>query len=393
MRTAQLAVISLLLAAAPAGRVAADESPRQPFELVRSLRSVQDEIARGSATAHTLQRTLIREIGERFLQSDPDAWLDPRNARAAVIYVLSGGDPAVLKELIARDRMRAMDAKLVKGVLAYGQGRSADAATLLLGIDARSLDSAVGGQLALVQSLLVAKSDPKRAMALLDDARLMSPGTLIEEAALRRETFLAAAAGQRERFEMLSSQYLRRFPNSIYSGSFRQQFASEVTSRATGSERMGLPALESTVKELPASDRRDIYLSIAKTGAIKGLIEVARFAAEQACKETCEAKANVSQARLYEGAVLIVTDQFESGLAGLKGLERADLPADDVELLDAALLIATEVRRPVSATDASSPPPSQQNQRSRGDLPSRLMVADLAQKAIARVDKLLREAK
>ena len=48
------------------------------------------------------------------------------------------------------------------------------------------------------------------------------PGTLVEEAALRREIFLAGQIDNADRFETLAIQYLRRFRHSIYAGNFRE---------------------------------------------------------------------------------------------------------------------------------------------------------------------------
>ena len=46
----------------------------EPYELVRSLQSLQDQIARGNARAHANQRVLIGRIAEQF---------DSRRARNA----------------------------------------------------------------------------------------------------------------------------------------------------------------------------------------------------------------------------------------------------------------------------------------------------------------------
>jgi chemotaxis protein MotC len=72
---------------------------------------------------------------------------------------------------------------------------------------------------------LVAKDDPHEAMQLLDKAGVMLPGTVVEEAALRRGLVLAQEVHGIDKFAALSSEYVWRFPNSEYFESFRQQFA------------------------------------------------------------------------------------------------------------------------------------------------------------------------
>ena len=52
----------------------------------------------------------------------------------------------------------------------------------------------LAGQVAFARSVLETRRDPKAAIARLDWARLLAPGGLVEEAALRREIGLLAEA-------------------------------------------------------------------------------------------------------------------------------------------------------------------------------------------------------
>ena len=222
-------LMALAVALAPAH---GQEAARQPVDLVRSLQTLQDEIAQGSAGTHLSQRVRLAQIAEQLALAKPEVWKEPRNARAAIAFVLSGGDPRILKKLSEGGMLSALDAKLVQGVVAYGEGRSAEAAELLVPIDARSLEPGIAGHLALVQAELTAGKEPRKALAFFDEARLLSPGTLIEEAALRRQISLVAAAKDFDRFDMLAANYLRRFARSVYAASFRQQFAADVAGSA-----------------------------------------------------------------------------------------------------------------------------------------------------------------
>ena len=118
-------------------------------------------------------------------------------------------------------------------------------------------------------------------MRYLDDARLLSPGTIVEEAALRRQIALLAAAGKADRYEMLATQYLRRFPRSVYAGGFRQQFAVAIAAIRMPREPGRLARLESMLGGVAQSDRREVYLTIAKEAIAKGKMEMAKFAAAQ----------------------------------------------------------------------------------------------------------------
>jgi chemotaxis protein MotC len=73
-----------------------------------------------------------------------------------------------------------------------------------LQIDASALPPAVGGHIAMIQSALVAKDDPREALQLLDKARVMLPGTVVEEEPC------AAGLFSRKKFPTSTSSRLSR---------------------------------------------------------------------------------------------------------------------------------------------------------------------------------------
>ena len=363
------------------------EASQQPFELVRSLRTLQDLQAYGNATAHVTQKAIMAQTAERLDQFEDAVWKEPKNVRAVVEFVLSGGSPRTLRSILARGATGGVDAKLVKGTLAYADGRSAEAADMLSGLDARLLDPSVAGQIALVQAELIARKDTGRAAALLDQARLLSPGTLIEEAALRRLAAIFAAASNFRKFETVSAVYLRRYPRSIYAGGFRQQFATQVAVYETARDPDRLAKLKGMLASLDAKDRRDVFLAMAHEAILRGRIVLSRFAAGEAALLADNDTLEATRAKLYEAAALVATDQLETGLAALKGLKRTDFSRQDAELLDAALSLAHQV--------AGSPPPAagttmRPRQDASGPEPK---ILEPARQAIARVDQLLNGAK
>jgi chemotaxis protein MotC len=351
------------------------EAARHPVDLVRSLQTLQDEIAQGSAGTHLSQRVRLAQIAEQLALAKPEVWKEPRNARAAIAFVLSGGDPRILKKLSEGGMLSALDAKLVQGVVAYGEGRSAEAADLLVQIPARSLEPSIAGHLALVQAELTAGKEPSKALAFFDEARLLSPGTLIEEAALRRQISLVAAAKDFDRFDMLAANYLRRFARSVYAASFRQQFAADVAARDAGSAGR-MAKLVGALEAVDAPERRDIYLLIAREALIRGKFELARLAGDKAVHLAEAASPEWRRARLYEAAAFVVGGDMETGMSTLETMDKAGLDEEDAELLEAARSVAAEVRRLPAASQASAdgPPPG---------------AVEAARRSMAHVDQLI----
>jgi chemotaxis protein MotC len=376
-----LLLLAALLAAASAY---AQETPREPAELIRTLRTLQDQVAYGSTSAHAAQRSLLAQVADEMARSVPEAWKEPRNARAAVAFVLSGGDARVLRKVSGLGALSGLDENLVRGALAYGEGRSAEAAKLLSRIDARALDASLAGHVALVQSELVAKAEPAKALALLDDARLLAPGTLIEEAALRRQVTTLAATGDADRFALLSGAYLRRFPKSVYAGSFRHQFAVDAASGEHAGDPSQMARLEAILAALDLDDRRDVYLTIAREAVLRGKVELARSAAASAMRLFPEGNAERLRAQLYEAAALAVTDEFARAVSTLAAVGTAGLQTEDAELLDAAVEVAGKVRRLPASEEAASAADAE-------DIAAAFKAAGRAREAIARVDKLIGE--
>jgi chemotaxis protein MotC len=382
-------VMGLLLI--PWASAHAQSGAGEPFELVRALQSLQDQVARGNASAHASQRVLMARIAEQFSAMKPERWKEPRNARAAVLFVLSGGNGGVLRQLLDSHVPFELDEKLVKGLLAYGSGQKAQAAALLHAVDARSLDASIAGHVAYVQAELAAEKEPAKAFAYLDDARLLAPGTLIEEAAWRRQIGLAASDASTDRYRSLAIRYLHRFPNSIYAGGFRNQFAADLAANTDASKAQQLESLDATLRALSRPERRDVCLVMAKVALDGGKVALARFAATEAAQAAQPGSPEQARAHLLLAVALVVTEDLEKGVKTLAEIERASLGDDDASLVDAALTVAEQIRRPVAEeAPALQPPGIEENTTSRPrTADAGALAMTQAREAIARVDQML----
>lgn len=368
-------------------------SPRGlPVELVRTLQLLQDRIARGSTQAHLAQRQLLAHIEQRLVALEPETWTNPENVRAAVAFALGGGGPAVLRRMRETAKLPDDDSALVRGALAYLEGRERDARALLGRFDPRTQPPSLAGQLALTQAAVTVREAPRKAIELLDLARLLAPGTLVEEGALRREIFIHAQGGDAKRFEALSIQYLRRFRRSVYAGNFRQRFATALTRLDFDSDRARVERLERMLDEIEPAERRDLYLLVARAGLDQGRRDTATFAAERALSLSAPDSGAAARARLYRAAALIVVDgRYEEGLEGLRAIDRAGLDESDRVLLDAALSTAVQIRGgapPAPASPPAAPPANATPSNGRRQIPEAASIAR-ARDALAQVDRMI----
>ena len=253
-----------------------------PIELVRTLRTVQDKIVQGSREAYASQRKLIAAVTDQLLSAKPEVWRDVKYLRAGIVFTLNGGDTRVARNVLGLGDLPAMEERILKGALAYAEGRTTEASEQLSGIDALSLDSSIASHVALAQGVILGRDEPQRAVSRLEIARLLAPGTLVEEAALRREIMLVSALEDFDRFETLTARYMRRYSRSIYAVGFHRQLAAEIANSKNWDDPQRLARLDSMLEGLDASDKRDVYLAMAQAGILKGQVGLTRFAAHHA---------------------------------------------------------------------------------------------------------------
>jgi chemotaxis protein MotC len=353
---------------------------------------MQDQIAIGSTNAHAAQRALLEHIDERLMSADLVVWESPKNVRVAVIFVLRGGKPNILKKLLSLGGLSRTDEAIVQGALAYVEGREAEAKRFLADIDIDSLPTTLAGQIALVQSALIVRDDPAKSLQLLDYVRLHLPGTLLEEAALRREIFVVSQIGDVKKFEALSRQYLRRFRHSAYAGNFRQRFASALTHLEFTKDPQHFSRLVTILNELEAEGQQELYLMVARYAIDQGQTQIAIRASDKAFALSSSDEIGAERAKLYKAAAVIVTAEgFEGGLASLKKINKGILPSGDANLLDSALQLASHIRRTPDESKAN------QSMVESGPSPSEAMKVQTplptitrAQEVLERVDQLFR---
>ncbi|AWM09384.1 MULTISPECIES: chemotaxis protein [Bradyrhizobium] len=362
--------------------------PGEPYELVRGLQAVQDGIANGDTAAHGSHIALIRQIGERFLAADPGVWSNAQNSQAAVIYLLSGGAPQIVRKL-PRDKMN-IDERLFNGALAYVEGRQEEAREQLKDVKPRTLSSGLGGQVALVQGALFARAEASLAIERLDDARLLLPGTLVEEAALRREILLVGQAEDFDKFEFLALAYIRHYRNSIYAGDFWQRFSTSLAQSSLALDERRFARIAALLEQIERAGRLKLYLVIARAAMLRGQLAVTRLAGERALTLSADASADRERAHFFRGVARALTDEYDGGLAELKALDRSKLPERDVLLLNATVQLALDVRKPLpggSAIAADKPPATP----ARLDLASSTVTLARAHKQLGELELLTRD--
>ncbi|MVA95710.1 chemotaxis protein MotC [Nitratireductor sp. CAU 1489] len=340
---ARLLLVGALIATAPVS-VAAQGAAMAPFKVVRSLQLVQDRLARGDHAALPMQRKLLELTDERFRAVTRKELEDRRNFTALMVYAMSGGNPATLDVVLSRTMPAGNDRALGLGVLAYMRGQLPRAAQALADIDPMTLEPEVGAYLALVKGSIIALSQPGTALGFMDQARLLAPGTLVEEAALRRSLPACITLNQPERFMTVAEQYTRRFLRSPYASEFADAF---VEGLVAFHDRIGAQKIDRIVSLMRPAQQEAIYLRLARRSTIKGQAERSAFAstkAREVARQTDEPED--PRAVLYAALASITSENAQDVVATLEKVDPAMLSPRDRRLFQAARAIAAEMLSP-----------------------------------------------
>ncbi len=181
-------------------------------------------------------------------------------------------------------------------------------------------------------------------MELLQVASLLMPGTLVEEAALRREVFVAGMTGNVDRFRVLSIRYLRRFRTSVYAGDFRRRFALSLDTLGFVKSEDKFALLDDVLHEFDADSRRGLYLRLARSALLAGHLNVARKATGEALTLTVDGTKENEILKIYLAATRLDPEFITANRDLLWSIDKSILTAQDLAMLDGVYTVLNSVR-------------------------------------------------
>ena len=334
-------IFAVLLATAPAG---AEVGSVRISDMTDELQRIQTRIAKGDKAAYPAELSQLKAIGAAIAAARPETWRDKREADSLVAYVLSGGSLPEVAPLIGNDAVIESERPLARGAVAYITNHQAEALRLLNSIDLSELDNRIAGQIAFARSILETKRDRKEAVSMLDWARLLAPGGLVEEAALRREIALLVEAGDAERAARLTGEYAIRFGASLYAKEFFRELARLVGRTGLVEDPANYALFSRVALALSAEGRLDFQLTLARAAIVNGRFKAAFAAATEALRGARPNSSDETRARLYLNAVQIFSDGHDSALANLQGMSSSTLDRSDAALLAAFRAAAAQFK-------------------------------------------------
>lgn len=331
------------------------QSDLPPAKILRSLQFVQDSVVMGDHSAREMQKYLLETIDSTLRTADASIFEDGRNADAALAYIMSGGNPQTLDYLVARDVQGHFDSRITNILQKYLNGRGIQVEKILTDILPEYRNGVLGPYLMLIAGNIATTRDPVASLAFFDDARVTAPGTIIEEAALRRSIIAMVQAKDHEKALLYLRKYAVRFLHSPYASQFADLF---VNFAIDGVGTVTNENIEEITALMDPERAEEIYLRIARQASLRGAVALARFATEQASALSSET-GDISRAplsKLYSGLADVPSAAVKSASDALASIPNEDLSERDLALRDAAKAIAEQIVRTPAAVDQASPP-------------------------------------
>ncbi|MFS8048840.1 chemotaxis protein MotC [Rhizobium sp. BR 314] len=333
------------------------------YKMLRSLEFVQDSVVAGDSSAGEMQRFLLATIDARLRNADKSIFEDTRNSDAALAYAMSGGNPETLEYLMQRDINGNFDNRVADVLRKYLNGKGLLVVNTLADIAKEYRGKPIGPYLSLIAGNVMSGKNAMAALKLYDWARLLAPGTVVEESALRRSLALCADAGMVPQGIEYARRYTRRFLHSPYASQFADLFVQLVVDHDSDVKQQDIIDI---LASMDPPRQREIYLRMARRAAIAGKADLAALAAGRAQAISSDGSdAFGALAGFYGGVAGVSTSDVEAAISNLNQMPAGELNARDRALRDAATAVAEEILRapdPASLGQGNVPNlPNQQN--------------------------------
>ncbi|GEM_PF-5172429 len=340
-----LGMVLMLFVLLPQQPLRAGNDPLAPWRYLQALHALRDKVAEGDEAAWRAQARLNRGMA-RLLAAMPDeAWQHPLNAQALLAWVLGGGNPALAKRLLRRKVEVALPEGALAGAVDYVEGRNAAAWRRLRNIDDRALGVVARAQLLLVRATLQAPGNPREALRMLAWVRLLKPGSLLEEAALRRAVHLAGTHADIDTFVQLAAAYMRRYPRSRFRKDFLRRLSVFLVQLDDVPGKRPFERLLPFIDRLPKRSRALLLAAITRQALISGKRDLALLAGSRALMQNIRAPAYMARVRTWMAAAQVVSPRPQAAMRLLQQVDRRLLGRSDRRLRAAALLVGEAILR------------------------------------------------
>ena len=344
--------------------IAAQAPAQASFELdalLHSLLQVQDRIAQGDDAALPLQKHLMGLVEASVEEAGSPKNMSASDIRALLIFGIVGTGNSRITDALFDNRMPKAYSKIALAIGTYRKRKRQQALKRFARIPMEEIDLRLRPYVAFAKGNLLAKRFPKKAVVEYNLVRLEAPGTLLEEATLRRLLSLYLSNEKGAEFGTIAREYGQRFIHSPY----REQYLKIVKKGVMKLRRhMSLEDIKAITGSMPPTFQASMYLHIVRTAIGSGHMKLATLAVEEiiALAEKNEDVAiDDNQLKVLDILMRLKTDDPLTLYSEVQRVDRSSLHIDDEKLLQAADNILQSILGPIDPLATNSVPKNEEN--------------------------------
>lgn len=320
---------------------------------IRELQRTQDKLVAGDRSSMAKQMALLAEADKLLAGDGSVDGTDPARGQAIIAYALSGGNPRTVERAFITLPDDAPEKALAKSLAAYMQGDKEQTQAQLAEVDPLTVRPEFGGPLAIIRANLLAEERPEDALRVFDEARLLAPGTLVEDSSLRRSLALSLRLEDREAFLRYARQYAVRYLRSPYAAQYADLLAGGFVKLFAAADFGKLAEITAT---MPEHYRQAIYLRGAREAAINGKPQLVNQMTEAITGGIVKTSKDQelqglddlvkNRIALYGALADMLSERPEDAMTQLEKVDPSILDEDDRSLLEAGKALTSGLAMP-----------------------------------------------
>jgi len=316
----------------------------QPWRIVRRLQQIQDGIAAGQPFAQEQYAGQLEQASFDIAQLKDDTWEHERNLDALAVFLMIGGNQDLADKALRISSLGLKEKVFLEAALAFTRRDVSRANALMLLIDHNALPYSMSAQFALAKSMTVSSSNLEVAKSYLMEARRLAPGSLIEEASIRRAIRIAGEMKSFDDLYALYRTYLTRFSKSHYFSDFVRNVSFAAVRMPSKREKSVLNMLNEIIDYADEKQKASVAVYVARYAAISGRQELSTWAQSQTVGKLRPNSKLYTRMQLYAAASKIVqVEETAKTMDEALNINPELLDRSDLSILNAVNMLGSRI--------------------------------------------------
>ncbi|WP_333948065.1 chemotaxis protein [Candidatus Liberibacter brunswickensis] len=252
-----------------------------PYKKVRLLQNAFNDSVRGDVLVQKKIPYIVKKVGLQLRETDIDEFADHRNVDAVLIYTIISKNISILDYLISKDKKGYFNIDIVSALQKYVSGEFKESIEALSKIKDKYKDNTeITPYLHIIMGNAMMSFSSQKAVKFFDNVRLTSPGTFLEEIALRY--LLEIKLNKDVYLDECVFGYIRSYITKFYYSIYKDRFINFLLHFLFHNKcKLNNEEILFIMSFLSLEDQRVIYFKIAQKAVILGKGKIGFLAVSQ----------------------------------------------------------------------------------------------------------------